>query len=130
VAPVPGHHARAVGAAWALAVLSTLSAIVFAAAAVAGWAMHLWPATPVTLGIAAGIVVGGPLISALLLRGVTSPKAPVTSPKAGACDGLAGETRFRAPQPRLPQPPPRPLTPDQAWGRALLEWRERPLRRS
>jgi hypothetical protein len=151
VAPVPGHHARAVGAAWALAVLSALSAIVFAAAAVAGWALHLWPATPVTLGVAAGFVVGGPLISALLLRRVTSPKA-------GACDGLAGETRFREPQPRLPQPqprlpqpqhplpqpqprlpqpqqrlpqpPPRPLTPDQAWGRALLEWRERPFRRS
>jgi hypothetical protein len=170
VAPVPGHHSRAVGAAWALSVLSTLSAIVFAAAAVAGWALHLWPATPATLAAAAGIVAGGPLISALLLHGirvtspkprVTSPKPRVTSPKPGAAgarpagvtspkpgaagarlagvtspkpgaagEGLAGETRLPAQQQRLPQPPQRPLTPEQAWGRALLEWRERPLRRS
>jgi hypothetical protein len=129
VAPVPGQHSRALGAAWALAFLSTLAAIVFAAAAVAGWMLHLWPATPATLGIAVALVAGGPLISALLLQGI---RKPVPSPKPGAAgERLAGETRFR-PQPAVPQPPvaQRPLTPEQAWGRALLEWRDRPLRRS
>jgi hypothetical protein len=46
----------------ALALLAAFASPVFMVAAVAGWLYELWPATPVTLAIAAFLVVGGPVL--------------------------------------------------------------------
>lgn len=125
---VPASSDHAVGAAWALSVLSALSSLAFAIAAVAGWTMHLWPATPVTLGIAAGIVIAGPLAAALLLHAIRV-ESPAAAPSAPApvpvpVRNLAAPA---APHPAAAQP--RRMTPEQAFGHALMEWRDRPLER-
>jgi hypothetical protein len=123
VAPVPGHQRRASGTAWALTFLTTLSSVVFAMGAIAGWVLGLWPATPLTLLAASGVVLGGPLAAILLARRISAPvaAAPVRPVRA----------RPQQPRPQLvlaaaAPPPPLPLTPEQAWGRELLDWRDRP----
>jgi hypothetical protein len=120
VETVPTTPSPAVGVAWALSLLSALSSAGFAAGAVAGWTMHLWPATPVTFGIAAAVVIAGPLASALLLHGIraTEPAAPAPTP--------ARRVAALAAPPVAPLPGP---TPGQAFGHALQEWRDQPLRR-
>jgi hypothetical protein len=124
VTPVPGHSRRAVGAAWALTLLTTLASVAFAVAAIAGWVLGMWPATPVTLAIAAVVVVGGPLAAGLLTRGVraTSRRAPAPAPVAKP----APAPRLLAAEP-APLPPLPPRTPEQVLGRRLLDWRDRPL---
>jgi hypothetical protein len=126
---------RAVGAAWALSLLSAVSSLAFAAGAVAGWTMHLWPATPVTLGAAAGVVIAGPLASALLLHAIradgSAPRravpAPVPVPVPVPAPAPAPVRSPAAPvAPAQPAVPSLAMTPDQAWGRALMEWRDRP----
>jgi hypothetical protein len=42
--------------------LAALASPLFLAAAVAAWAYGVWPATPVTFGIAALVVMSGPLL--------------------------------------------------------------------
>jgi len=46
----------------ALALLASFASPVFMAAAVAGWLLELWPATPTTLGVACLTVLAGPLL--------------------------------------------------------------------
>src|SRR4051794_21273397 len=46
----------------ALALLAGIASPVFMVAAVAGWLTGLWPANPLTLGVAAVLVVMGPLL--------------------------------------------------------------------
>ena len=118
MAPVPGHPRRAAGTAWALTFLTTLSSVVFAMGAVAGWVLGLWPATPLTLVAASVVVIGGPLAAFVLARRISEPVAA-----APARPVRARPQRIVA----VPPPPPAlPLTPEQAWGRELLDWRERP----
>jgi hypothetical protein len=117
VAPVP-RHARSSGTAWALSLLTTLASVVFAVGAIAGWILGLWPATPLTLFVAAAVVVGGPLAAALFLR-VRRREAPAPAP------ALAPAVVVPAPRPLIH----RPLTPEQAWARELLAWRARPRSR-
>jgi hypothetical protein len=109
----------AVGAAWALSVLSALASAAFAAAAAIGWTMSLWPATPVTLGIASSVVIAGPLTSALLLRAI----------RAGSPARQAPAAPTRAAAPAVPGIPAYRETPDQVFGHALKDWREQPLPR-
>jgi hypothetical protein len=127
VTPVPGHSRRAVGAAWVLTLLTTLSSVAFAVAAIAGWVLGMWPATPVTLGVAAAVVVGGPLVAALLTRGVRSSVTPrprvIAQPPAPP---VRPAPRLLAAEP-APLPPLQPRTPEQVLGRELLDWRDRPL---
>jgi hypothetical protein len=121
VAPVPGHPRRASGTAWALTALTTLSSAVFAAGAIAGWGLGLWPATPLTLLAAATVVVGGPLISALLARAIARPQAdPAPAPPRATARPARPRVGGHAPLP--------PATPEQAYGRELLDWRTRPRR--
>ena len=122
MAPVPGHTRRASGTAWALTFLTTLSSVAFAVGAIAGWVLELWPATPVTLLVAAAIVVGGPVVSVLLARGIARALAPARAPARPV----------RVPSHAVVMHPVAPapvLTPEQAWGRELLDWRTRPRRR-
>jgi hypothetical protein len=129
VAPVPGHQRRAAGTAWALTFLTTLSSVAFAMGAIAGWVLGLWPATPLTLLVASVVVLAGPLVAFVLARRI-SAHVPAPAP---------ARVRVQAPRPApqaelalaaaAPQPRPAlPLTPEQAWGRELLAWRDRPRR--
>jgi hypothetical protein len=123
VAPVPGHQRRrAPGAAWALSFLTTLSSVVFAMAAIAGWILNLWPANPLTLIVAAFVVLSGPTLT-LALRGAVVERRLAPAPRRVAAP-VAAPVAPRRPAPAaLP-----PLTPEQAYGRALLDWRDRPWR--
>jgi hypothetical protein len=120
VAPVPGHERRASGTAWALSFLTTLASVFFAMASIAGWVIGLWPATPLTLAVAAVVVVGGPVV-ALVLRGSSRQPVPAPAPRPAP-----RPRAIAAPQPGQLFPP---LTVEQAYGRELLDWRERPLAR-
>lgn len=93
--------------------LTTLSSLVFAMGAIAGWVLGLWPATPLTLLAASVVVLGGPLTAFVLARRIAAPALAAPAP--------APPVRVR-PRSR----PALPLTPEQAWGKELLEWRDRP----
>jgi hypothetical protein len=54
---------RAAGTTNALGWLAAVASVIFAAAAVAAWAVGAWPATPLTLAIAAAVVLVGPLLA-------------------------------------------------------------------
>jgi len=120
VAPVPGHERRASGTAWALSFLTTLASVVFAMAAIGGWMVALWPATPLTLLIAATVVLGGPLLAALF-RGSARRVAPAVPPAPRP----APVVRAAPLRPRVLSAPLPPPTPEQAYGRELLDWRDR-----
>ena len=47
----------------ALSLLAAFASPIFLCAAIVGWLHGLWPATPVTLGIAALTVCSGPLVA-------------------------------------------------------------------
>jgi hypothetical protein len=49
----------------ALALLAAFASPLFMAAAIAGWLSGTWPATPLTLALAAFAVIGGPLLGFL-----------------------------------------------------------------
>jgi hypothetical protein len=49
----------------ALALLAAFASPLFMAAAVAGWLSGSWPATPLTLALAAFAVIGGPVLGIL-----------------------------------------------------------------
>jgi hypothetical protein len=123
VAHVPGRERRASGTAWALSFLTTLASVVFAMAAIGGWVLGAWPANPLTLLVAAVVVVGGPGI-ALVFRGSTRRVAPALAPVPAPSPRPARPLVRATPAPRLP-----PLTLEQAYARELLDWRDRPLPR-
>jgi hypothetical protein len=133
VAPVPGHRRRAAGTAWALSFLATLASVVFAMGSIAGWILGAWPASPLTLAVAAVVVLGGPLGAAALSRSARPGPAPSARMRVVA----RAPAPPRPPQPRqAPRrelvhaaPAPLPLTPEQAWGQQLLDWRDRPRQR-
>jgi hypothetical protein len=132
VAPVPGHQRRAAGTAWVLTFLTTLSSVVFAMGAIAGWVLGLWPATPLTLLAASVVVLGGPLAALLLARRISAPVAAVPALPVRVREPARRQRPAAAPPQFVmaaaapPPPPPLPLTPEQAWGRELLDWRDRP----
>ena len=102
----------------ALSLLAALAAPVFLAAAVAGWLYGVWPATPVTFGIAALVVCGGPLL-AIYHVSTESRHAPA--------EELEPTVVLAAP---APTPVPMPITPKAAAARALMDWRDKPLQRT
>lgn len=46
----------------ALSLLAAFASPVFLCAAIAGWLFEVWPANPLTLGVSALLVMGGPVI--------------------------------------------------------------------
>src|SRR6059058_610003 len=103
---------RAPATARALALLAALTSPVFMAGAVVAWVLELWPATPVTLAVAAVAVLGGPLLGLTHARGVRErqPEPPLPP----------------APQPPKPVHPVAPMTPERARSLAFLAWRDQP----
>jgi hypothetical protein len=109
-----------VGPSRALAVLAALASPVFLAATVAAWLCGLWPATPLTLGIAALLVVGGPVLGIVHVVGTSrpapAPPEPAPRPRPAARRAPAAAPAFPVPE-RL------------AAARAFHDWRGRPFAR-
>lgn len=100
----------------ALSLLAGLAAPVFLVAAVAGWVSGLWPATPLTFGLAALVVTGGPLLAMLHVM--------TAAPEPEELDEPEAPTRVLPRPVAAPAPVPLPLTPKAAAARAFLGWRD------
>jgi hypothetical protein len=110
---------RPAPAARALALLAALSSPVFLAGAIAAWLLKLWPADPLTLGAAAGAVLGGPLLAlAHLMTARVPPPPPAAPPRPAPA----------RPEPALPPRPAGTMTPARARSLAFLAWRDQPSR--
>jgi hypothetical protein len=95
----------------ALALLAAFASPVFMIAAIAGWLYEVWPATPLTLGLAALAVVGGPVLGIVHV--------------ATADEGVE-ESEQAAPRfvPRPARPESVLLTPQAARAKAFHNWRD------
>jgi hypothetical protein len=94
----------------ALSLLAGLSAPIFLAAAVAGWLLGAWPATPLTFLLAAAVVCGGPVLGLLHAATARPEREPAPAPVPAA--------------PPVVRPAPLPLTHKAAAARAFLGWRD------
>jgi hypothetical protein len=87
------------------------------AAAIAGWLSETWPATPMTLSIAALFVVGGPLLG--ILHVSTSHEDDHEAPTLSLVAAVPGRKRKVALDAV-------PVTPRLAEARRFHNWRDRP----
>jgi hypothetical protein len=102
----------------ALSVLAAFASPVFMIAAIAGWLYGVWPATPLTLGVAAFLVVGGPLLGIVHV-------ATATEDDESEDEAATAVMTAPAVAPR-PAPAPVPLTPKAAAARRFANWRDTP----
>ncbi len=104
----------------ALSLLAAFASPVFMAAAIAGWLSGQLPATPVTLGVAAFLVIGGPVL------GIVHVAATRSSDESVEDETVVIEA---PPVPvaihRLPAPPIE-LTPRAAAALRFAAWRDGP----
>ena len=104
----------------ALSLLAAFASPVFMAAAIAGWLSGFLPATPLTLGVAAFLVIGGPVLG--ILHVATSGQDD---------EAFEDETVVVEEPPvpvaihRLPAPPIE-LTPRAAAAQRFAAWRDGP----
>jgi hypothetical protein len=101
----------------ALSILAALASPVFMAAAIAGWLSGQLPATPLTLGVAAVLVVGGPVLGILHVATTRAPAEDETV--------LVEAPPVPVAIHRLP-PPPVELTPRAAAAQRFAAWRDGP----
>jgi hypothetical protein len=101
-------------------------------AAIAGWLYGVWPANPMTLGISALAVIGGPMLG--IVHVVTAHEAvePALAPRPSVRPAPAPAPRpavrpaaAPAPRPEAHRDPARalPLTQGAAAARAFYKWR-------
>ena len=95
----------------ALALLAAFASPVFMVAAIAGWLYDVWPATPLTLGLAAIAVIGGPVLG--IVHVATADEAFEDEEEV--------TPRFVA---RPAAPKPVFLTPKAARAKAFHNWRD------
>jgi hypothetical protein len=83
-------------------------------AAIAGWLYGVWPANPLTLGVAALLVVGGPLLG--IVHVATADEDDEEEAPTVVMPAV------------VPRPAPEPvvLTPKAAAARRFAAWRDRP----
>jgi hypothetical protein len=94
----------------ALALLAAFASPVFMVAAIAGWLYEVWPASPLTLGVAAIAVIGGPVLGIVHVATADEEfEEEAVTPRFVA--------RPAAPQPVL-------LTPRAARAKAFHNWRD------
>lgn len=104
----------------AVSLLAAFASPIFLAAAIAGWLYDVWPATPLTFGIACFVVAGGPILGiyhvATVDFGDEDEDSYVEEPTA----------ILRPVVTRAAAPAPLPLTPKAADAKAFTSWRDRP----
>jgi hypothetical protein len=102
----------------ALSLLAAFASPVFIAAAIGGWLYGIWPATPLTFGIAAFVVIGGPILG--IVHVATAHEE----------DDEVEEETIALPVPVVPQRPAIhhsvALTPKADAARRFANWRDQP----
>jgi hypothetical protein len=101
----------------ALALLAAFASPLFMAAAVAGWLSGTWPATPVTLALAAFTVIGGPVLG--ILHVATAQEEADQEPVLALVPAVAGRPR-RVALDAVSE------TPRLTAARRFQSWRDRP----
>ena len=97
----------------ALSLLAAFASPVFLCAAIAGWLFEVWPANPLTFGVAAVLVAGGPILGIVHV--------------AGTKDDEDEEETVVAAAPRpAPHPAPIVLTAKAEAARRFANWRDTP----
>lgn len=107
----------------ALSLLTAFASPVFLAAVVGGWLYGLWPANLFTLGIAAIVVIGGPILG--IVHVATAWERDDESEQETAVLGVATLAPHPVPAP-FPARPPIPLTPKADSARRFAAWRDQP----
>ena len=103
----------------ALSLLAAFASPVFLCAAIAGWLFELWPANPLTLGVSAFLVMGGPILGIVHVA-----KADTWDDDEAEAEAEA-ETVVAAPAPaRVPEPIMLTAKADAA--RRFASWRDTP----
>jgi hypothetical protein len=108
----------------ALSILAALSSPVFAAAAIAGWLYEVWPATPVTLFIAAFVVLGGPMLG--IVHVITAKRDDVEDESEAETEVIAAPVATYRPTPIRVVREPAVLTPKSAAAARFAAWRDAP----
>jgi hypothetical protein len=125
--------------------LAAFASPIFMLAAIAGWLYGVWPANPLTLGVAAFLVVGGPLLGIVHVATakdddeaeaqaaptvVRAAARPAVTPRTAVAARTAVTPRTAvAERPVVaPRPVPEPviLTPKAAAARRFAAWRDKP----
>ena len=101
----------------ALSLLAAFASPIFLCAAIAGWLFEVWPANPLTLGVSALLVTGGPILG--IFHVATSNRED---------DEIAeAETVVAAAPPAIhPEPQTVRLTPKAEAARRFANWRDTP----
>ncbi len=98
-----------------LSLLAAFASPVFLCAAIAGWLFEVWPATPLTLGVSAVLVTGGPILGILHVA------------TAGRDDDVEIEEEQAMPTLVIqPAPEPIKLTAKAEAARRFANWRDTP----
>jgi hypothetical protein len=100
----------------ALSLLAAFASPLFLCAAIAGWLFEVWPANPLTLGVAAVLVMGGPIL------GIVHVATTATDDDADE----EAETVVATTPPAAPQPAPVALTAKAEAARRFANWRDTP----
>jgi hypothetical protein len=116
----------------ALSLLAAFASPVFMCAAIAGWLYEVWPANPLTLGVSAFLVVGGPILGIVHVATADTwddDEAEVQdeAPTAVLAPPPAARPGSPAPAPapvRVPEP--LVLTAKAADARRFASWRDTP----
>ena len=118
----------------ALSLLAAFASPVFLCAAIAGWLFEVWPANPLTLGVSALLVMGGPVLGIIHVATadtwqddleedeveVTAPTAVLRTPAARTARATqAAPAPVRVPEPIV-------LTAKAADARRFASWRDTP----
>jgi len=102
----------------ALSLLAAFASPIFMCAAIAGWLFEVWPATPLTLGVAALLTCGGPILG--IVHVATSNRED---------DEVEDEETVVAAAPPVvihPEPQSVRLTPKAEAARRFANWRDTP----
>jgi hypothetical protein len=108
----------------ALSILAAFSSPVFAAAAIAGWLFELWPANPVTLFVAAFVVLGGPALG--IVHVATAKRHDDEEEEEAETVVMAPPAPVYRPTPIRVVREPAVLTPKSAAAARFAAWRDAP----
>jgi hypothetical protein len=104
----------------ALSLLAAFASPVFLCAAIAGWLFEVWPANPLTLGVSAFLVMGGPLLG--IVHVATADRwedDAEEAPTAVLASPVAPPPPVRVPEPLI-------LTAKADAARRFASWRDTP----
>jgi hypothetical protein len=105
----------------ALSLLAAFASPVFLCAAIAGWLFEVWPANPLTLGVSAFLVTGGPILG--IVHVATMKDADDAEDEPEAAPAPAPRVAVAAPV-RVPEPIVLTAKADAA--RRFASWRDTP----